>query len=194
MCCGSSTVNFSVSWPSNWLLPRPALWRRVPWGSAQPEICGRLPSLGNEVKQIVCDRMWVRMWVCVCGCERESVCGCTCVWERGGDEGFYLFGASQVMAGILISCWCLAKKKKILIRWWQLVFGSAVVNNHDANVNIDTNNAGCFQSGKCVTQRAEQFKQTSTQVLTDMHYLTTTPTHPHINQKIKELKKPKLVY
>ena len=191
MCCGSSTVNFSVSWPSNWLLPRPALWHRVPWGSAQPEICGRLPSLGNEVKQIVSGCVCE----CVYECVRERVCVGVRVCERGeGTEDFIYLVLHRVMAGILISCWCLAKKKKILIRWWQLVFGSAVVSNHDANVNIDTNNAGCFQSGKCVTQRAEQFKQISTQVLTDMHYLTTTPTHPHINQKIKELKKPKLVY
>ena len=145
---------------------------------------------------------WNKLCVTECGCVcecvyvgvRERVCVGVRVCERGeGTKDFiYLVLHRLWLAYLLVvGAW---QKKKILIRWWQLVFGSAVVNNHDANVNIDTNNAGCFQSGKCVTQRAEQFKQTSTQVLTDMHYLTTTPTHPHINQKIKELKKPKLVY
>ena len=49
------------------------------------------------------------------------------------------------------------------------MFGSAVNVNHDANVNIDTNNAGCLQSGKCVTQSTEQFKQISTQELGGGH-------------------------
>ena len=45
-------------------------------------------------------------------CVRERVCVGVRVCERGeGTEDFIYLVLHRVMAGILISCWCLTKKK-----------------------------------------------------------------------------------